>query len=265
MINKKIFIKINQDFAFSNFLMRGKKSNSIFFPGCSFMKFGNEMIYKVLDLLRKKDSEIEVVSLCCGYPSQVLDKKYYKKIRDKIVKFFMERNIERIYVACPNCYNILNKLKIDYNLKISLILIYKIINEKLEEINKFYPITDKVVIHDPCIVKNDKETYESVREILKKISQKFVEPINTKSKTVCCGNINMNHIINKKMADKICEKRVNDLIKESNVIVSYCNGCLFAFKKYNKNIIHIMELIFGRVNRDTFYKRVKFTMGLKKC
>ena len=78
---KRLSIKINQDFAFSKFMMRGKKSKSIFFPGCSFMKFGNEIIYKTLDVLRLEDDSIEVCSLCCAYPSQVLDKEYYKKNR----------------------------------------------------------------------------------------------------------------------------------------------------------------------------------------
>ena len=261
----KVFLKLNQDLAFSKFMMRGKKSKSIFFPGCSFMKFGNGMIYKTLDLLKMEDDEIEVCSLCCGYPSQVLDKNYYKKNRDKIVSFLNEREVKKIYVACPNCYNMLDKLKKEYNLNFSIIMIYRIINEKLSHIKNYHNINKKVVIHDPCMIKNDEETQNSIRNILDKIGQEYTEPQNTKTKTMCCGNINMTHVLNKDLAYKVCSKRVDELRKEADIILSYCNGCLYAFKKCNINTIHIMELVFGKVDKDIFYKRIKFTRGLKKC
>ena len=261
---KRLSIKINQDFAFSKFMMRGKKSKSIFFPGCSFMKLGNDIIYKTLDILRLEDESIEVCSLCCAYPSQVLDKKYYKKNREKLVRFFKDRDVKKIYVACPNCYNMLKKLKNEYNLNFLVIMIYKILNEKLSNIDRYYPINDEVVIHDPCVIRKDIETQNTVREILEKIGQKYVEPLSTKDKTVCCGNIKMTHVLKPEVANKICKSRVHKLNEKSNIIMSYCNGCLYAFKKCNAKTIHLIELIFGKQDRDTFYNRIKFTIGLRR-
>lgn len=262
---KRLTIKINQDFAFSKFMMRGKKSKSIFFPGCSFMKFGNEVIYKTLGILRLEDENTEVCSLCCAYPSQVLDKEYFKKNREKIVRFLVDRNIEKIYVACPNCYNMLEKLKNEYNLNFSVIMLYKILNEKLTTIDRYYPIKEEVVIHDPCIIRNDVTTQNTIREILEKIGQKYAEPANTKENTICCGNINMTHILNPKLANTICKKRVDELNEKAEVIMSYCNGCLYSFRKCNAKTIHLIELIFGKQDRDTFYNRFKFTRGLERC
>lgn len=260
---RKIFIKLNQDFLFSKYMIRGEKSESIFFPGCSFMKFGNEIIYKTLKVLKQEDKDIEVCSLCCAYPSQVLNEKYFKRNKEKIVKFILDRNVKKVYVACPNCQNMLLKIKNEYNLNISVVMIYKILNEKLNNIDKYETLDEEVVIHDPCIIRNDLKTQESIREILSKIGQKYEEPKSSRDKTMCCGNINMTHILNPKLAKKVCMKRVAELNEKSNIIMSYCNGCLYAFKKCNSKTIHLIELIFGKQNKDTFYKRIQFTRGLK--
>ncbi len=262
---RKFFIKINQDFAFSNLMMRGNKSYSIFFPGCSLMKYGNNFLYKVLEVIRIDDKNTEICSLCCGYPSNVLKNDYQKKINRKIIKFIEDREVDNIYVACPNCYKTLEKLKKEYNLSFSIVMLYNIINKNLSYIKEYHTLQKTIVIHDPCAIKEDFSTQESIRDILKKIGQDFNESDNNRKNTVCCGNINMNHILNKSLAEKNCKNRVLELNNKSDIIMSYCGGCLYSFGKQKAKTIHLLELIFGRKDKVSFMDRVRFTMGLNRC
>lgn len=266
MLNK-LFIKINQEFAFSDFMMRGKKSTSIFFPGCSFMKFGSDMIYKTLNTLKKYDNNVEVCSLCCGRPSEVLDKKYQNKYENKLINYIKNNNINKIYLACPNCFDKLNFIKNKYKLNIDILLIYTILNEQLKTINnfKFHTIDDAVVIHDPCSIKNENVVHKSVRDILKCAGQKYIEADKNCAETICCGNKNMLHIINKKASKKITNVCLKNLLCKSDVILSYCNGCLYTFSNFNIKTIHLIEIIFGKIKNQNYLNRIKFVKGLDKC
>lgn len=259
----KIGIKINQDFAFSKFMMCGGKSATVFFPGCAFMKLGSGIIYKTLDLLRISEKDIMVCSLCCTYPSSVLDSGYNEKNINKLIDFFTNRKVKKIYVACPNCFSKLNKIFSEYRLDIKVMMMYETISQNLEKKNiQNSNVKEKIVIHDPCKIRNDKRTHNAVRNILDKIGQEYVESEFAKENTLCCGNINMLHLLDIEKSNLMRKKCVDGLLKKSDYICSYCNGCLYAFEKENIRTIHLMELIFGKATSNKFYNRLKFTFQL---
>lgn len=261
----KLGIYINQEFAFLDLMMRGKKSPSVFFPGCAFMKFGKETIYKTLDLLKKYDKDVEVCSLCCSRPSQVLDRNFQNKNISKLVKYFLNSGIKKIYLACPNCYDSLKKIFNDNSINIELVMIYKVLLDCIKNDKNFNTISEKVVLHDPCSIRNDSETQDSVRKILKFIGQEYIEPDFTRENTLCCGNKNMLHVVSPTESKIILKRRLEDLTKKSRIICSYCNGCLSSFSKEKVQVVHLIELILGKAKSNSFLNRVNFTLGLKKC
>lgn len=260
----KLEIKINQDFAFLNFMMRGKKSDVIFFPGCAFMKLGYDLSYKVLTLIRKTYKNAEICSLCCSNPSGVLSEEYHNKQIKKIVKFLTERNTKIIFTACPNCFKMLNCIFDEYNLNIEVLMIYDYISKEIDSIGKYHKIHDKVVVHDPCIMRNQIETQNAVRNILDTIGQEYADVSNSRNKTICCGNINMLHIKNKRVSSVIRKKRVDELMKTADIICSYCNGCLNSFLKENVKVIHLLELVFGKSKNNNYFNRLCMTFKLEK-
>lgn len=260
---KKIYIKLNQDFSFMNIMMRGKKSKSIFLPGCSLMKYGYNFLSKILNILKLYDNEIEMCSLCCTDPSEVLSDRYQKKIKQKLVDHIEKAN--KIYVACPNCYKALLKIKKDYNMNYEVIMIYDVLFNKISYIKNYNVLNNQVVIHDPCVIKDNTETQIAVRNILNEIGQKYVEPENTQNRTICCGNINMTHILKPQIANNMCKNRVSELNKKSDIILSYCGGCLYSFAKQKAKTIHLLELLFGRINSIKFINRISYTLRLNKC
>lgn len=261
---RKIWIKISQDFAFSRFMMRGKKTNVIFFPGCAFLNLGYDLNYKVLNLLRKVYTDAEICSLCCSNPSQVLDNKYHMKNKTKLVNFFVKRETKIIYTACPNCFKMLNEIFKENDLSIKVLMIYDFISEEIDKVTEYHRINESVVLHDPCVMRNALETQNSVRNILNLIKQDFVEISNNRDKTACCGNNNMMHIVNPNHSALVRKKRVEELKEGASLICSYCNGCLNAFKKENIRVIHLLELVFGKAKSNTYLNRLKMTINLKR-
>lgn len=267
IINRdNLSVFINQYVSFSNFMMRGKKSSAIFVPGCSYMKFGNDILYKTLQILKSFDNFVEISSICCGRPSEVLNENTQIKNEKKLVDFIKKRGVEKIYTSCPNCHKKFVKIGKKYNLNLDVIMIYDLIKQYIYKNDLRYNLVkDVLVIHDPCAIREDITTQNAIRSILEHIGQKYVEPNHNKNKTLCCGNINMLHVVNKEISSKMAKKRIEDLKDKSNMILSYCNGCLYTFSKYGQKTIHIVELIFGKVNKINYSNRILFTLGLKKC
>lgn len=260
----KLGIKINQDFAFLKFMMRGKKSDVIFFPGCAFMKLGYDLSYKVLSLIRRTYKNAEICSICCSNPSIVLSKEYHDKQKKKIVNFLIDRNAKIIYTACPNCFKMLKYIFNEFNLNIEVLMVYDYINKEIDSIGVYHKIQDRVVVHDPCIMRNQPNTQNAVRNILDTVGQEYIDVSNSRNKTVCCGNINMLHFTNKRASFLIRNKRVDELKKTANIICSYCNGCLNSFLKENIKVIHLLELVFGKSKSNNYFNRLCMTFKLEK-
>ena len=228
------------------------------------MKLGYDFNNEVLNLLKQVYRSVEVCSLCCSNPSLVLDEEYHKRNKKKLEAFFVKRETKIIYTACPNCFKMLNLIFYEHGLNIEVRMIYDFVSEEIDKVTDYHRIDEKVVLHDPCVMRNELGTQDSVRNILNKISQEFVETNNNRDKTICCGNINMLHVINPKHSAVIRKKRVEELKEESRVICSYCSGCLNTFAKENVKVIHLLELVFGKAKSNTYLNRLMMTMKLKK-
>lgn len=261
---RKLIVKLNQDFSFFGPMMRGKKGKTVFFPGCAFMKLGEDIINKTLLLIKKIDKNATVCSICCSKPSKALGNNYQNRQKDKIVKFLTEREVETIYTACPNCFCTLNSIKNEYKLNTNIVMLYKLLSDNIDNIVDSHPIDKKVVIHDPCIIRNDEESQKSVRRILDKINQEYIEPSHSMDKTICCGNIDMINVLEPEKSFRILKMRLDELLQKADIICSYCSGCLNSFEEANAKVIHIMELVFGKVENKSIMNRLKFTMGIPK-
>jgi Fe-S oxidoreductase len=218
-----------------------KNSKVMFLPGCSLSSYSEDIVLKTYEYLKRHYKEIGITFKCCSKPTIAMgdiDKfnKYYSSLEKKI----KDDNIKEIIVACPNCYNTISKNS--KNIKVTSL--YEIIKEFgiPNQLKGNYKGLD-LAVHDSCSIRNESNIHESVRDILKELGVSVIEFKNNKENTVCCGAGGMVGVTNNELALKQMKSRVYETDCEN--IVCYCESCCESFLNCDKNILHILDLLFN--------------------
>lgn len=210
--------------------------NTLYYPGCMtrycLINFFNN--YKEL----LSDMGIDYITLkdlnCCGSP--LLNAGYasdFEELKQKNLKILKTHNITKIITNCPHCYDL---FKNHYNIPVEHI------TQTLAR-NKHKLITendDEAAYHDPCILARKNNLTKEPREVLKRTGFKLIEPFRNKENTFCCGaggGVKQN---SPKIANKIAEKRLNQL--NSKKIIVSCPYCYAHLKENTDNKKKIIEL-----------------------
>ena len=210
--------------------------DTVFFPGCTLPGTRPERVKKLFEYMRKAIPAIGIVLDCCTKPSHDLGRNEYfqamfSEIRDNLVS----KGIQRVIVACPNCYKIFMK----YGGRFSVQTAYTVISNN--EIPETKNVNGTVTIHDPCAVRFDEDIHLSVRDILQKKGLTIEEMSHSGKKTLCCGEGGSVGFISPELS-----KNWGRLIKqESNGrrIITYCAGCA-NFLNSVTPASHIIDLLF---------------------
>lgn len=226
-----------------------KEAKAIFLPGCSLSSYSKELVMRTYEYLKGKYEDIGITFKCCGKPTLAMGDmekfdKYYSKLRHTLES----NNIEEIIVACPNCYKTIgNNSK---NIKVTSV--YEIISEfgvPNNVKNNYSGI--EFAVHDSCPVRKEKNIHDSVRYILKDLGVDIVEFKNNRENTVCCGAGGMVGVTNTNLALKQMKNRGNETTCEN--IVCYCESCCESLINSNKNILHLLDLLF---NQEVIDKKI---------
>ncbi|EGT3616896.1 (Fe-S)-binding protein [Clostridium perfringens] len=255
---KKFNLKVvqsHQKGSFSKFLTskdNDKKIKRVFIPGCSLSGYHNDIIFKIKNYLEINLGEIEILLKCCGKPSKDIGNLdlFEKNLKD-IEKNIKNKGVDEIIVACENCYKTFGEA---FN-GIKVITLWEVINElgvPVELKNKYLNYKEKFALHDPCPIKKENQIHEAVRNILNELGIKIVEFEKNRSKTECCGCGGMVGVTNKGLWESQKNNRANST--ECENIISYCESCVNTFKSSDKNVLHILDLIF---NEDVINGKVK--------
>ncbi len=229
--------------------VRKKQSKSIFLPGCSLSSYSKELVMNTYNYLKGIYEDIGITFKCCGKPTLAMGDIYkFNKYYSNLKNLIEINNIEEIIVACPNCYKTIGKSS--KNLKVKSV--YEIINEfglPNNVKNNYSKI--KFAVHDSCSVRNENGIQDSVRNILKDLGIDVVEFKNNRENTVCCGAGGMVGVTNTNLALRQMIKRGNETSCEN--IVCYCESCCESLINSNKNILHLLDLLF---NKDVIDKKI---------
>lgn len=239
-------VQAHQKGSFSKFLTsknNNKIAEKVFIPGCSLSGYDNDIIMKVKKYLDENLGETEILLKCCGKPSKDIgDLDLFESNLKHIEESLKNKNVNEIIVACENCYKTFGEAFKD----IKVITLWEVINElgvPAELKNKYLSCKEKFALHDPCPIKKEEQIHESVRNILNELGIKIVEFEKNRSKTECCGCGGMVGVTNKELWESQKNKRANST--ECENIISYCESCVNTFKSSNKNVLHILDLIFN--------------------
>lgn len=237
-------IKFHQMNSFSPVFSKSsnlENSNVLFLPGCSLSSYDKNIVLRSYEYLKLYYKNISITFNCCGKPTLSMGDTYkFKSYYSKLEEIIYKNSIEELVVACPNCYSTISK----YNRNIKVTSIYEIISKygiPTYLINNYKNID--IAIHDSCSVRKEVDIQNSVREILRSLGINIIEFKNNKENTVCCGAGGMVGVTNKELALEQMQNRGYET--NCNNIVCYCESCCESLLNTDKNVLHILDLLFN--------------------
>ena len=160
--------------------------------------------------------------------------------------------MKRIYTACPNCTQELEGLGEYQVLPIWPVLAEHVGPEDIQ--GPGGPAT----LHDPCPMRKDAICQQAVRRLLALADVTLTEAARWGENTRCCGNFHMMRALDPDKSRVMRQARLGDL-PAGLPIVSYCEGCLDAFRGEGRRTIHVLELLFGQSQSRGWGNRWAFT------
>ncbi|MDR3541647.1 MAG: (Fe-S)-binding protein [Desulfosporosinus sp.] len=190
----------------------------IYAPGCALMIYKPELAQKILEFLNKNLNDIPEHLICCRH----------------------EPNLEKgtqVINTCAGCDRRYREL---YE-GIATISLWEIFAE-----SKTFPFPDyngvEMTIHDACPTRTEERVHSAIRKLLEKMNISIIEPKNTGTKAVCCGD-SFYGVLPIEQVKIQMEKRSNEMPCD-NVVV-YCVSCIKAMFIGGKKPRYIIDLLFG--------------------
>lgn len=253
MNRKKLGLKLHQDLSFSSTFQYMSHSKHVFWPGCALMKLDPSILEKTLAHLRLVDAEMGISSFCCGSPTRSVFPEKLKNRRDQIFQALKKREVETIYTACPSCLKDLRSMGLQVE------MIWPMLLEAIRIKGLPRLETGPFNLQDPCPLRREKDSHESVRSILEAIEIDVVEVEASRDKTICCGEIEMLHITDTPKSEALRDRRLSSF---DHPVIGYCEGCVSKFKPVTSSI-HLLELLFGESGARTWMNRYRNSRGLR--
>lgn len=100
----------------------------------------------------------------------------------------------------------------------------------------------EMAIHDACPTRSEERVHTAIRQLLERMNIKVVEPKNTRTKAVCCGDSffgvlpveQVKHQMKKRALEMPCDD-----------VVVYCVSCIKSMHIGGKKPRYIVDLLFG--------------------
>ncbi len=222
-----------------------EKSEYLFFPGCQLSASEPDLVKQVYkDLCEKLSGGVGLMLSCCGIMAHWGgDKDKFQKAIDEIKTSWIKLNSPKIIVSCPNCQRVLSDMA-----HLPVINIYELFHEiELDDLKNFND--ENYYIHDACGARNDKNTQDKVRSLIKNIGCNVCEMKDNKDKGSCCGYGGLALFSNKTISDEIISKNIKDNSLDMNdAVLTYCINCRDRYLSKGVKSYHILEKIYeGRV------------------
>jgi len=210
--------------------------DTVFFPGCSLpgTRPGNTLA--LYQHLRESISALGIVLDCCTKPSHDLGRQtYFQAMFDEMKDYLLRSGVQRILVACPNCYKIFST----YGAPLSVQTVYECLAEN--GLPEKGTATGTVTIHDPCPVRFDPSIQTAVRELCAARGLRVIEMPHHGAKALCCGEGGAVGLLSPELAKTWGDMRRKETTGDH--VITYCSGCA-TFLKSLTPTDHLLDLIF---------------------
>lgn len=189
----------------------------VYAPGCAFMIYKPKLAQKVLEFLNKEFGDMREHLICCRHDHNL-------------------ENGTEVINTCSGCDKRFREL---YE-EISTISLW----EKLAE-SKLFPFPDykgaEMTIHDTCPTRSEERVHTAIRKLAEKMNIKIIEPRNTRTKSVCCGDSYYGILSVEQVKEKM-KKRSKEM--PCHNVVVYCVSCIKSMHIGDKKPRYIIDLLF---------------------
>lgn len=251
--------RLHQHLSFSRLFIQIPQAPVLFWPGCSLMGLGYPVLQKTLEVLARSEPEIKLAAACCGKPSRSLDLPAYKKRRAWLLQSLKQAGCQKIYTACPHCTEDLQALAPEGDFTVATI--WQALRDNLQASDLVSP-PPSLVLHDPCPLRQNPGVRADVRQLLSQAGLAWEEPAHTGAETICCGQVEMLHVLNPSASEKLTQQRLKDFTADET-ICSYCQSCLNRFAAHGYQTAHVLEALFGVAPQKGWTTRYKCVRQIK--
>lgn len=194
-------------------------------------------LYKILKEHGLSPSLLGSKEVCCGAPLFDLGlTEEGKKIALKNAEILNQ--YETVIFVCSNCYKNIKQTYKEFGISVNAKLVHY--SEYLFSLLKDEPLqktdnSSKFIYHDPCKLR-DMNIIDEPRFLIQKVAENLIEFNRNKKNSYCCGRGSALDKLDQEIADKITINRLQEA-KDlgATVIVSACQTCEIAFKKFSEN------------------------------
>ncbi|MGM0417507.1 MAG: (Fe-S)-binding protein [Thermodesulfobacteriota bacterium] len=209
---------------------------TVFFPGCNISGANSKTVLNIYKELKKNEKSTGIILDCCGTPSYslgIIDE--HKKKFAATADLLRSKKINKVYLACPNCFSIFKKFAPELN----PVMITSFFKEKGYSLKENFS-GEKITIHDPCVLRDKNKVHREVRELISCSGIEIKETENSKRLALCCGGGGGVSCFAPKEAKKWKNKILDNFPKHK--IITYCAGCQ---QSLGSRSFHILDLLFN--------------------
>jgi Fe-S oxidoreductase len=211
--------------------------DTVLFPGCALPGARPGTVINLYEHLKGKCPSLGIVLDCCTKPSHDLGRQdYFEKVFGEIRGYLLSRGIKTVWVTCPNCYKVFK----EYGAPLQVQMVYEVLPGFKSTPSAMNGGT--VTVHDPCVIRFDKEIHRSVRDLIESRGTAIEEMDHQETKTLCCGEGGAVGFINPELAQEWGIKRNREA--GNRPILTYCSGCVNYLSKRSPTH-HLLDFYFA--------------------
>jgi len=223
-----------------------KNTSVVYYATCTSITKCPEIVQDTFSLFKKL--KIDFVSLyadpiqCCGYPLYSAG-AHYDFVDLAEINYHSLKKYKLIVTGSPACAWTLKEMyaKYDFDLSGKVVTINEFLKPYLKNINFKVKrnIRTKLMYHDPCYLSRYLNEADLPREMISGVSGYApIEFHDNHAHSQCSGQGGCYSIVNKKSADEITKKRLNEVYeKKVKTVVSQCPTCIFKMRQNSSGLI----------------------------
>ncbi len=217
---------------------RGERPEYLFWVGCAGAfddryKKVVRAFAKILVHLKVNFAVLGKEETCTGDPARRGgNEMLYQMQALQVIETLKAYEVRKIITICPHCYNIFKNEYPDLDGKFEVINYLQLLNKYAEEGSlKIDPASLKnitVTYHDPCYLGRANDIYDEPRELIGKLTGRFVEMKRNRSFALCCGAGGAQMFKEAEKGDKeiFIERTEEALDTNAEVIATACPFCM---------------------------------------
>ena len=213
-----------------------EKGDILYFMGCTILSEKGEIAEAMIDIFNTVGEKYAIIrdEWCCGAPLINLGfTEVFKHFAEHNVEKIKESGCKTVVCSCPTCAYMLRQVysQMDFEIKAQVLHSSEYLLSLMKDKKiRFDHLEKECVYHDPCTLVRKLGIEEEPRKVLENIPGMVVkEPYFNRKDTKCCGRGGSLGSTNPDIAEKIAQKRVAELRKEAECIVTACPTCTLAF------------------------------------